>query len=63
MQEKILDKYNLLCLNEKEENYYRANYVYKSTIDLTLAKLMIAPEYKWSEDYNVRGSDHFLIII
>ena len=40
------DRYNLLCLNKKEETYYRAyNASYhdgcKSTIDLTLANLMI----------------------
>ena len=46
MLEKILDSYDLLCLNEKEETYYRAYDGCKSTIDLTLVNLSIAPEYK-----------------
>ena len=39
MLEKILDRFNLLCLKEKEETYYRANNGCKSTIDLTFANL------------------------
>ena len=46
MIEKIPDSYNLLCLNEKKETYYRAHNGCKSTIDLTLTNLIIAPEYK-----------------
>ena len=46
MLEKILDRYNLFCLNEKEQTYYRAYNGYKSTIDRALANLTIAPEYK-----------------
>ena len=38
---KIVDRFNLLCLNEKEETYYRAYDGYKLTIDLTLANLAI----------------------
>ena len=41
MMEKILDRYNLLCIMKKEETYYRANNGCKSTIDLTLANLTI----------------------
>ena len=44
MFEKILNRYNLFCLNEKEVTYYRSHYGCKSTIDLTLANLTIAPE-------------------
>ena len=44
--EKILDRYNLLCLDEKEKTYYRAYDGCKSTIYLTLANLTIASEYK-----------------
>ena len=36
---------------------------YKLTIDLTLSNLKIAPEYKWSKEYVLWGSEHFLIII
>ena len=56
MLEIILEKYNLLCSNEKEETW-------KSTIDLWLANLMIASEYKWSKEYKLGGSDHFPFII
>ena len=63
MIEKILDRYNLLCLNDKEETYYRTYNSCKSTIDLTHANLMIATEYKWSKKHELMGSDHFLIII
>ena len=35
MMEKILDRYNLLCINKKEETYYRAFDGSKLTIDLT----------------------------
>ena len=61
--EKIIDRYNLLCLNKKKETYYRANDGCKSIIDPTLANLTIAPEYKWSKKYELWGSDHFPIII
>ena len=44
--EEILDRFNILCLNEKEKTYYRAYDSCKMTIDLTLADLKIAPEYK-----------------
>ena len=40
----ILDRFNLLCLDEKEKTYYKAYDGCKLTIDLTLANLMIAPE-------------------
>ena len=36
--EQILDKFKLLCLNLKEETYYRAHDGYKSIINLTLSK-------------------------
>ena len=61
--ENILDRFNLLCLNEKEETYYRAYDGKKSTIDLTLTSTTIAPEYRWSKEYKLRGSDHFPIIL
>ena len=61
--ENILDKFNLLCLNEKEETYYRAFDGIKSTIDLTLTSITIAPEYRWSKEYELRGSDHFPIFL
>ena len=60
---KILDRYNLLCLNEKEETYYRAYDYCKLTIDLTLANLTIILEYKWSKEYKLRGSNYFPIMI
>ena len=49
--ENILDRFNLLCLNEKEETYYRAFDGAKSTIDLTISSTTIAPEYRWSKEY------------
>ena len=63
MLEKILDRLNLLCINKKEETYYRAYNGCKLTIDLTLSNLTIVPEYKWSKEFKLRGSDHFPIII
>ena len=39
MLENVLDRNNLLCLNEKKETYYRAYNGCKSTIDQTLANL------------------------
>ena len=44
IRQKIQDKFNLLCLNEKEETYYRAYEGCKSTIDLTFANISIASE-------------------
>ena len=44
MLEQILNKFYLLCLNEKKETYYRANDDCKSTIDLTLVYISIAPK-------------------
>ena len=61
MLEKILARFNLL--KRKEKTYYRAYDGCKSTINLTLANLTIAPEYKWSKKYELWGSDHFPIII
>ena len=46
MLEKILNGFNLLHLNEKEETYYRTYDGRKSTIDQTLANLTRAPKYK-----------------
>ena len=63
MLEKFLEKYNLLCLNEKEETYYRAYDGCKSAIGLTLVYLIIGPVYKCSKEYEFRGSDYFPIII
>ena len=42
MMEKILDRYNLMCINKKEETYYRAFESSKLTIDLTIDSLTIA---------------------
>ena len=63
MLEKIQDKFNLLCLNEKEETYYRAFDGCKSTIDLAITNLALAPQFKWTKEYELRGSDHFPILI
>ena len=63
MLERIFNRFNLLCLNEKEETYYRAYDGRKSRIDLTLANLTIAPKYKRSKEYKLGESDHFTIII
>ena len=52
MLEKILDRFNILYLNEKEETYYRAYNGYKSTIDLPLPNLTKAPEYKLNKEYD-----------
>ena len=52
-----------MCLNEKEETYYRAFDGKKTTIDLTLTSTTIAPEYRWSKEYELRGSDHFPILL
>ena len=54
MLEKIFNRYNHLCLNEKEETYYRAYHGRKLPIDLTIENLTIAPEYKWSKEYKLR---------
>ena len=63
MMEKILDKFNLLCQNEKEGTYYRAFVSSKSTIDLAITNLALAPQFKWTKEYELGGSDHFPIII
>ena len=58
MMGKILDIYNFLCINKKEETNYRAfdnrpnNYQFSNR-----------PELKWIKEYELRGSDHFPIII
>ena len=61
--EKIIDDYNLLCLNNKEETYYRTHDGSKSTIDLTLVNNTLAPSLTWRKEYDLRGSDHFPIIL
>ena len=53
MLDKTLDRFNFLCLNKKEETYYRAYDGCKSTIDLTLINLTIASEYKWNKEYDL----------
>ena len=53
----------LLCINKKEKTYYRAFDGSKSTINLTIANLTIATEHEWSKEYELRGSNHFPIII
>ena len=62
MLEKIIDKYNFSCLNEKKETYYQAYNHCKSIIDLTLAKMLIAQKIIWSNEYNLRDSDHFVTL-
>ena len=57
-RKKIRYKYNLFCLNKKEETYYRTYDGCKSTIDITLANLLIAPEITCSKEY-LRSCDHF----
>ena len=63
MLEQIQDKFNLLFLNKKEKTYYRACDGCKSTTDLALAILLIAPDLIWSKEYAFRGSDHLSIIL
>ena len=60
--EKMSTRYNLLCLNDKKETYYRANDGCKLTINLTLANLTIVSEYKWIKEYKFKGSEHFPIM-
>ena len=50
-------------MKKKKPTTYRAYNGCKSTIELTLANLMIALEYKWNNESKLRGSDHFPIII
>ena len=52
-----------MYLNENKETYYNAYNGCKSTVDLTLANLIIAPEYKWNKEYKLGGNDHFSIVI
>ena len=54
--EKIFDRYNLLCINQKEETYYRAFDSSKLTIDFTITSQTIALELEWSKEYELRGS-------
>ena len=56
--EKIIDDYDLLCLNNKEETYYRTHDGSKSTIDLTLVNNTLAPSLTWRKEL-----DHFPIIL
>ena len=60
---KFHDIYNLLCINKREETFYRAFDGSNSTIDLTIASLTIALELEWSKEYELGGSDYFPIII
>ena len=53
MVEKLLDRYNHLYIHKKEETY-RAFDGNKSTIDLTIDNLMIAPKPEWSKEYELR---------
>ena len=46
MKKIILNRYNLLCINKKEETYYRAFNGSKSPIDLTIDSIMIAQEFE-----------------
>ena len=55
MLEKILDEFNLLCLNEKEETYYKTFDGSKSTIDLAITNLALAPQFKWTKEHELRG--------
>ena len=48
MMERVLDRYNLMCINKKEETYFRAFDSSKSIIDLT-----IAPELERSKEYEL----------
>ena len=57
-----MDDYNL-CLNDKEETCYRVRDGCKSTIDLSLVSNVLAPELTWKKEYDLRGSDHFSIIL
>ena len=63
MMEKIFDRYYLLCINKKEDTYYRTFDGSKLAIDLIIANLTIALELEWSKEYELRESDHFPIII
>ena len=47
----------------KKKKHYGAYNICKSTIDLIHANLKIAPECKLSKEYDLKGSDHFPIII
>ena len=62
MMEKILERYNLFCVNKKKKPTTAFNGS-KSTINLSIVSLMIAQKLKWSKEYELGGSDHFLIII
>ena len=46
MLEHILDKFNLLYLNEKEKTNYKAY------------DCILASEMKWSKDYDLKSSGH-----
>ena len=48
--EQLLDKFNLLWLNEKEETFYKSYDGCKSTIDLILANIKVAPEINCSKE-------------
>ena len=52
MMEIILDRYNLMCINKKEETYYRALHGRKSTMNLTIASLMIAQNLNGTKNIN-----------
>ena len=52
-----------LVREKKEETYYRTYNGCKSTVYLILANLSIALEITCSKEYDLRGSDHFPIIL
>ena len=49
VKEKLLDEFDLLCINDKQKTYYRVYNGYKSNIDLSLVRLTIAKEYLLSK--------------
>ena len=55
MIEKILDNYDLFCINEKEEEHNDCT----TTIDLALVHNLIAPEITLTKEYNLISSNHF----
>ena len=51
------------CALTKKNKPTTGPLIAESTIYLTIASLMIAPELEWRKEYELRGSDHFPIII
>ena len=61
--ERILEKYNLTCLNDKSPTYYNINNQTSSNIDLSIISTNKSLTYAWETLPYLHGSDHYPITL